>query len=624
MSPPQLFYRPGGIAAKVVVRADALRTPFNPTLWAPNPHMQSALGRERQRAAAPPPQAPRAAHRARPRRRLRLRPRRAPRRRRGAVLRTATARGGYSRQLVMTSDHGTLGLDWWCGADRPGYAADDAPVVMFIHGINGGSHEGYVKWACVAAAARGWRPVVLNLRGCNGLALTSARGYNAINTGDVHVAVASIRSRFPAAPLLAVGYSLGSVLLAKYLAEADNGLYSNHHDDSDNKNDTTNDDGAAAAAAQQAQPGRGRGRLPDAARGSGLVGAALVSPPVCLHSTNARMGRPNSLKFMYNLAVAYKLREYVKAHAGPLAAAGTGIDGDAMLGSWTVGAFDDAVTLRLLGYAAPALYYRHACSTNYIPHIRTPTLILLSRDDPFLGVLPRGAAEANPFTCLAATRRGGHLAFLQGWWPLGASYCDAVVDDFLAAALTEWRHGCDSSGVFREQQAPAAGGAPAPAPAPRPLAARGRHGPAGRGAARLARAGGGGGGGGDRDELDPGLPSWVERALWTGWTPQPFDPSQLADVLCSCSPDPPGAAPQAAAPGAAPPAAPGAARGAGGGVRHSWSFGFGGRGRAGGVGGGAASAPGLRGGGAWESAFDEPGGGDAGRAAALRPLRSRL
>lgn len=59
--------------------------------------------------------------------------------------------------------------------------------------VAGGSHEGYIKWACAAAASRGWRAVVLNMRGCNGLPLTSARGYNAINTGDVHVAVQSIR-----------------------------------------------------------------------------------------------------------------------------------------------------------------------------------------------------------------------------------------------------------------------------------------------------------------------------------------------------------------------------------------------------------------------------------------------
>lgn len=56
----------------------------------------------------------------------------------------------------------------------------------------GGSHEGYLKWACLAAASRGWRAVVLNMRGCNGLPITSARGYNAINTPDIHVALQSI------------------------------------------------------------------------------------------------------------------------------------------------------------------------------------------------------------------------------------------------------------------------------------------------------------------------------------------------------------------------------------------------------------------------------------------------
>lgn len=97
MSAPQLYYQPGGIAEKVLAHCTAIKQPFNPTVWAPNAHMQSAMG----------------------------------------LLRTATAKGSYTRQLVMTSDHGTLGLDWWCGADKPTYAAPDAPIVMFIHGING-------------------------------------------------------------------------------------------------------------------------------------------------------------------------------------------------------------------------------------------------------------------------------------------------------------------------------------------------------------------------------------------------------------------------------------------------------------------------------------------------------
>lgn len=103
---------------------------------------------------------------------------------------------------------------------------------------------------------------------------------------------------------MAVGYSLGSVLLAKYLAEADNGLYS-RHETQQQQQQHAEPPGAAAVPDDSSSSS---GQAPAAAplRGSGLVGAALVSPPVCLHSTNSKMGKPNSMKFMYNLAVAYK------------------------------------------------------------------------------------------------------------------------------------------------------------------------------------------------------------------------------------------------------------------------------------------------------------------------------
>jgi hypothetical protein len=49
--------------------------------------------------------------------------------------------------------------------------------------------------------------------------------------------------------------------------------------------------------------------------------------------------------------------------------------------------------------------------------------------------LPKAEVMANPFVALAATRRGGHLGFLTGMWPLGVSYSDLAVDDWMAAAL---------------------------------------------------------------------------------------------------------------------------------------------------------------------------------------------
>eukprot|EP00879_Flechtneria_rotunda_P006919 GHRR01007266.1.p1 GENE.GHRR01007266.1~~GHRR01007266.1.p1 ORF type:complete len:450 (+),score=182.46 GHRR01007266.1:895-2244(+) len=321
---------------------------------------------------------------------------------------------------------------------------------------------------------------------------------------------------------MAAGYSLGSVLLAKYVAEADNGLYSSDQQRQQQQPPATppgvsmEDLGSPAAVASS-----GPGSLPDL-NGSGLVAAALVSPPVCLHSTNSKLGKPNSIDFLYNLAVAYKLREYVKEHLNSIEAFGMPIDTAAMMSSWTVSSFDDAVTMRDLGYPAPHFYYRHACSTNYIPHIRTPTLIMLSRDDPFLGVLPQEQVRKNPFTALAATRRGGHLAFLQGLWPLGASYCDNVVDDWLGAALQEWRQGCCT------------GPASSSAEQPNSTSSSNSHGPhrhvfKQRHHQHHQR---------DLQQTCYGnlsLPTWVERAKAAGWQPQPIDPAELATAMCKCN-----------------------------------------------------------------------------------------
>lgn len=130
---PEVHCHPGGVAAEVLSHCFALRKPFRPSVWALNGHAQSFLG----------------------------------------VLRTMTLRGSYMRQLVLASDGGTLGLDWW---DTPQLRSTppDAPVLLLIHGINGGSHEGYVKWAAAAAAAKGWRAVALNLRGMAPLLLVLA------------------------------------------------------------------------------------------------------------------------------------------------------------------------------------------------------------------------------------------------------------------------------------------------------------------------------------------------------------------------------------------------------------------------------------------------------------------
>ncbi|CAM9351489.1 unnamed protein product [Sphacelaria rigidula] len=110
-------------------------------------------------------------------------------------------------------------MDWSnLDATQPDLATD-SPVLLVIHGLNGHSDEACVLYAMKCANERGWRSVAMNHRGCGGTRLTSGWTYNGSYTGDVRMAVCNIRRRYPAAPIFAVGFSLGANLLVKYLGE---------------------------------------------------------------------------------------------------------------------------------------------------------------------------------------------------------------------------------------------------------------------------------------------------------------------------------------------------------------------------------------------------------------------
>jgi abhydrolase domain-containing protein 1/3 len=328
------------------------------------------------------------------------------------LLRGLTIPSHYNRQIIMSHDGGTLALDWWKSSRRD--LSEDTPVLLICHGINGGSHEGYCKWMCHAADAKGWRGCVLNYRGCNGLPLTSGRGYAATMTGDVYLAISSIRALYSKAPLFAVGYSLGGVILTKYLAESDSQLHNDHP--------------SFPSSESSWKP-----RSPSDQSKSGLLAAAIVSSPICL--TNSSFKISSGFNFLYNLALAYKLREYIHLHS--IQAIGSGpMDIESSLTKLTVGEIEDAGLPQQFGYNSREEYYQFASSLRYIPSIKTPSLFLLSEDDPFLGVLPDEECSMNPWTLLAVCKRGGHVAFLSGLLPIiGPAWMDNAVLEFFESNI---------------------------------------------------------------------------------------------------------------------------------------------------------------------------------------------
>ena len=102
--------------------------------------------------------------------------------------------------------------------DGPTSRAED-PICLFLPGLTGDSQSEYIKsFVNVASRQVGARCVVFNFRGRGGHAITTPRTYCASKYDDLNEVLRHIRSLYPAAPVMAVGVSLGGIVLGNYLA----------------------------------------------------------------------------------------------------------------------------------------------------------------------------------------------------------------------------------------------------------------------------------------------------------------------------------------------------------------------------------------------------------------------
>jgi predicted alpha/beta-fold hydrolase len=76
--------------------------------------------------------------------------------------------------------------------------------------------------------------------------------------------------------------------------------------------------------------------------------------------------------------------------------------------------FDDKVTAPHFGYKDAQDYYTNASSAQFAANISVPTLVIHSKDDPFIVMLPetQESFRANPNVRLIETEHGGHCAFI--------------------------------------------------------------------------------------------------------------------------------------------------------------------------------------------------------------------
>ncbi|KAI5634130.1 phospholipase ABHD3 [Phthorimaea operculella] len=167
------------------------------------------------------------------------------------------------------------------------------------------------------------------------------------------------------------------------------------------------------------------------------VHAALVmSPPLDVEASVACMDRALTVPLVRHLAAS--MRHTVSQH--PLLK--RECDWPRVNRARSLREFDVAFTANHFGYKSVEEYYLAATLRGKLARVRAPLLCLCAADDPFQpeDVLPHGEAAASKHVALLVTARGGHIGFLEGWWPAHAArtqYIARLARQYFAALLRE-------------------------------------------------------------------------------------------------------------------------------------------------------------------------------------------
>lgn len=124
----------------------------------------------------------------------------------------------YDRELVHMPDGGVVSLDRE-KVEPEQELSPNAPIIILLPGLTGGSEDTYVQHAVVHAREAGFRAVVFNPRGCSDSPVTTAQFYSASYTGDLRKVIDHVSAKSQGAPIFAAGWSLGANILCRYLGE---------------------------------------------------------------------------------------------------------------------------------------------------------------------------------------------------------------------------------------------------------------------------------------------------------------------------------------------------------------------------------------------------------------------
>lgn len=296
----------------------------------------------------------------------------------------------YTRELLNCQDGGVVSLDWFEASPSLEDDQKPTPIAIMFPGLIGDSQSEYLRYIVPAAHKLGYRVVSFNNRGRGGTELRTPRLYCAANFDDVELAINYVRERNPKSRIVASGFSMGGMVLTRYLAE------------------------------------RGTEAKVDA--------AMLVSANYDLVNGTKNMETGYLHKFVAKV-MTKALVDVLLGDKEVLSRTDKPVQWDKLKEATTFRELDRYFTCPMWGYNDPEDYFKDSTNNDRVHKIRVPTLALNSADDIFSPYETLPLDKLNEAIVFVVTQRGGHLGFMDGWKPSVPYFGDRLVEQYLKALL---------------------------------------------------------------------------------------------------------------------------------------------------------------------------------------------
>jgi uncharacterized protein len=242
-------------------------------------------------------------------------------------------------------------------------------LVVLSHGLEGSSNTGYIRgMAKHLGESHHYDVIAWNMRSCSGEINRKDYFYHGASCGDLNAVLEFALQEHLYKKIHLIGFSLGGNLTAFYASK-----YGNQ-------------------------------------KVSQVYSATVFSSPIHLESSIHKLHSTQICNiYSENFLVTMRKKALEKHKLGLI-----NIDPEQIKNCKKFYEFDDLITAPLHGFKNAKEYYNEASAINLIHQTKIPTLIVQSKDDPFLTkkCYPLRQAKKNQNLFLEITPTGGHIGFM--------------------------------------------------------------------------------------------------------------------------------------------------------------------------------------------------------------------